>query len=148
MAGLSGQAAMKPSLIEPYLFLNGRCEEAIQFYQSALGAQLVMLMRYDESPDPLAIEMIPAGWEKKIMHASLQVGTTTLMLSDGCASTPAFAGFALSLATADQPAAQRAFAALADAGQVTMPLDKTFWSPCFGMLTDRFGVTWMVTVHA
>lgn len=132
--------------IQPYLFFNGRCEEAIEFYRSALGARLEMLMRYRESPDPPPPGMLPPGWEDKVMHASLRVGEAVVMASDGCTAEPGFSGFSLSIAPPDVAAAERAFAALAEGGKVTMPLGKTFWSPCFGMLTDRFGVNWMINV--
>ena len=134
--------------IEPYLFFNGRCEEAIEFYRKALGAEVLMLMRYKESPESPPPGMVPAGWDNKIMHTSLRIGDATVMASDGCSDGVNFQGFSLSLAVANQDQAQRAFAALADGGQVRMPLGKTFWSPCFGMVADRFGVGWMVTVVA
>ena len=132
--------------VEAYLFFNGRCEEAIAFYSKALGAGLQMLMRFKESPDSHPPGMLPAGWENKVMHASLRIGDTILMASDGCAEKTAFEGFSLSFAAPPESEAKRAFAALADGGQVRMPLTKTFWSPCFGMVSDRFGVCWMVTV--
>jgi PhnB protein len=132
--------------IQPYLFFNGRCEEAIEFYRSALGARLEMLMRYRESPDPPPPGMLPPGWEDKVMHASLRVGEAVVMASDGCATGPSFSGFSLSIAPPDVASAERAFAALAEGGTVAMPLGKTFWSPCFGVLTDRFGVNWMINV--
>ena len=132
--------------IEPYLFFNGRCEEAIEYYKKALGAEVLMLMRYKESPEPPPPGTVPAGWDNKVMHTSLRVGNATLMASDGCSDGPNFQGFSLSLTVASETEAQRAFAALADGGQVRMPLTKTFWSPCFGMLADRFGVGWMVSV--
>lgn len=133
--------------IESYLFFNGRCEEAIEFYRKALGANVEFLMRYKESPEPPPPGMVPPGFENKIMHASLTVGNTRLMASDGCSPDKvSYDGFSLSLAVADPAAAERAFAALAEGGQVRMPLTKTFWSPCFGMLADRFGIGWMVSV--
>ena len=132
--------------LEPYLFFNGRCEEAIEFYRTALGASVTMLMRFDESPDP-PLMPLPPDWGRKVMHASISLGDTALMASDGMTSGNAkFEGFSLSIAVADAAAAQRAFDALAAGGQVRMPLGKTFWSPCFGMLADRFGVGWMVGV--
>ena len=134
--------------IEPYLFFNGCCEQAVEFYKKALGAEVLMLMRYKESPDPPPPGMVPAGWDNKIMHTSLRIGDATVMASDGCSEGVNFQGFSLSLAMANQEQAQRAFAALAEGGQVRMPLGKTFWSPCFGMVADRFGVGWMVTVVA
>ena len=132
--------------IEPYLFFNGRCEEAIEYYKKALGAEVLMLMRYKESPEPPPPGTVPAGWDNKVLHTSLRVGNANVMASDGCSEGPNFQGFSLSLTVASETEARRAFAALADGGQVRMPLTKTFWSPCFGMLADRFGVGWMVSV--
>jgi PhnB protein len=133
--------------IEPYLFFNGRCEEAVEFYKKALGAEVLMLMRFKDSPEPPQPGMIPPGSEDKIMHVSLRVGETTVMASDGrCTGQTNFQGFSLSLAVANEAEAGRVFAALAEGGQVQMPLAKTFWSHYFGMASDRFGVGWMVTV--
>lgn len=133
--------------IQPYLFFNGRCEEAIAFYRQALGAELQMMMRFNESPDPTPAGMLPPGHESKIMHASLRVGSIQLMLSDGCSSEPApFSGFSLSLTLDSEAEVVSVFQALSEGGQVRMPPTKTFWSPCFGMVVDRFGVAWMVTV--
>jgi PhnB protein len=106
-----------------------------------------MLMRYKEAPEPPPPGMIPPGTENKVMHASFRVGDTEVMLSDGnCSGKPTFNGFSLSITAADEADARRKFDALVRGGEVTMPLGKTFWSPCFGMLTDRFGVGWMVSV--
>ena len=132
--------------IEPYLFFNGRCEEAIDFYKKALGAEVPMMMRYKEAPDKPPPGMVPSGWDDKIMHATLRIGNASLMASDGCNEGTNFQGFSLALAMSNEAEAQRAFAALSEGGKVQMPLGKTFWSPCFGMVTDRFGVGWMVTV--
>jgi PhnB protein len=133
--------------IEPYLFFNGRCEEAIEFYKKALGAEVLMLMRFKDSPEPAQPGMIPPGSENKIMHVSLRVDETTVMASDGrCTGKSDFEGFSLSITAANEADADRKFAALADGGQVQMPLAKTFWSPRFGMVADRFGVGWMVSV--
>ena len=135
-------------LIQSYLFFSGRCEEALDFYKKAVGAEVEMLMRFTEAPDPPPSDMVPADWGQKVMHCSFKVGSTSVMASDGCGSDGAgFKGFSLSLSVADEAAAQKAFAALGDGGQVQMPLGKTFWSPCFGMLTDKFGVGWMVGVE-
>ena len=134
--------------VQPYVFFNGRCEEAITFYQQALGAQVEMLMRFSESPDPTPPELVPPDWGHKVMHSSIRIGSTVVMASDGCAPEPGFKGFSLSLSVADIAAADKAFAALADGGEVQMPLGTTFWSPRFGVLTDRFGVSWMVGVDA
>ena len=135
--------------VEPYLFFEGRCDEAIEFYRRALGAEVTMLMRYKDSPEPPQPGMIPPGSENKVMHASLRVGDTTVMASDGrCSGKPGFQGLSLSITVSDAAAADRVFAALADGGQVRMPLTKTFFSPRFGMVADRFGVAWMVIVPA
>ncbi|MEA3208695.1 MAG: PhnB protein [Chthoniobacter sp.] len=140
---------MPNTLVQPYLFFGGRCEEAVEFYRTALGAELLMLMRFKESPEPHPPGMLPPGFEDKVMHASFRIGETTLMASDGtCKSEKGFEGFSLSLTVPDEAAADRAFAALADGGEVQMPLTKTFWSPRFGILTDRFGLGWMIAVAA
>lgn len=136
-----------PRLLEPYLFFNGRCEDAIALYQHALGAQLEMMMRFKDNPEPAPPGMVPPGWENKVMHASLRIGSDRLMLSDGCGGgASSFQGFSLSFTAATEAEAARAFAALGQDGKVNMPLGKTFWSPCFGMVEDKFGVGWMVTV--
>jgi PhnB protein len=128
--------------IQPYLFYNGRCEEAIDFYRAAVGAEVTMLMRYKDSPDPTS-----HGAEEKVMHASLRIGATTVLVSDGrCSGQLSFQGFALSLTVPDDAEAERLFAGLGDGGQVQMPLTKTFFSPKFGMVADRFGVLWMIYV--
>lgn len=135
--------------VEPYLFFEGRCEEAIEFYRKALGAEVTMLMRFNESPDPPPPGMIPAGSERKVMHASLQIGETAMMLSDGrCTGQPGFQGFTLSIGASDDADAARLFAALSEGGQVQMPLGKTFFASSFGMVADRFGVSWMVIAGA
>ena len=133
--------------VEPYLFFEGRCAEAVEFYRRALGAEVTMLMRYKDSPEPPPPGMVPPGSDNKVMHASFRVGDTTVMASDGgCSGKAAFGGFSLSIAAPDAATADRLFNALADGGQVSMPLGKTFFSPRFGMVTDRFGVGWMVIV--
>jgi PhnB protein len=131
--------------IEPYLFFEGRTEEALQFYQKALGAKVEMMMRNKESPEPPPPGMnAPA---EKIMHSSFLVDGARIMASDGmCSGKPSFGGFSLSVQRKNQEEAERTFRALAEGGKVTMPLTKTFFSPAFGMLTDRFGVGWMVMV--
>jgi PhnB protein len=136
-------------IVQAYLFFDGRCEEALAFYQRALGAELTMMMRFKEAPQPSSPGMVPPGSEDKVMHASFRIGDTTVMASDGrCLGKPNFQGFALSITAANEAQADRTFAALADGGQVQMALGKTFFSPRFGMLTDRFGVSWMVLVPA
>jgi len=133
--------------VQPYLFFDGRCEEAIEFYRRALKAEVTMLMRYKESPDAPPPGTIPPGSENKVMHASLRIGDSVVMASDGnCAGKPSFQGFSLSITVTNEAEAERTFAALADGGSVQMPLGKTFFSPRFGMVTDRFGVAWMVVV--
>ena len=132
--------------IAPYLSFDGRCEEAIEFYKSALGATVEMLVRFkDTPPDPSSPHQNIPG--DKVMHVSLHIGDTVLMASDGyCLGKPNFQGISLSLTVANPAEADRVFNALADGGQVQMPLGKTFFSPNFGMLADRFGVTWMIYV--
>jgi PhnB protein len=139
---------MKTTLIQPYLFFGGRCEEAIEFYRAALGAQVELLMRYSDSPEPMPPGRIPPGFENKVMHATLRIGGSTLMASDGCETVASFVGFSLHVCLPTEAEADRAFAALAAGGKVEMPLTKTFWSPRFGMLADRFGIGWMVSVAA
>jgi PhnB protein len=133
--------------VQPYLFFDGRCEEAIEFYRKALGAEVTMLMRFKDSPEPHPPGMCPPGTDDKIMHASLRIGDTTVMASDGqCQGKPSFQGFSLTLNAPDEAEADRLFASLADGGQVQMPLAKTFFSSRFGMVADRFGVSWMIIV--
>ena len=130
--------------LEPYLYFDGRCEEAIEFYKTALGAQVDLLTRFKEGHDR---SMAPAGSGNKVMHAAFRIGNTTVMASDGrCQGNPSFQGFALSLTVPDVGEADRLFAALADGGQVRMPLAGTFFSPRFGMVADRFGVGRMIAV--
>jgi PhnB protein len=131
--------------VEPYLFFEGRTEEALEFYKKALGARVEMMMRNRESPEPPPPGMNAPS--EKIMHASFTVDGGRVMASDGmCSGKPSFSGFSLSVTKNTKPEAERAFNALAEGGKVNMPLTKTFFSPAFGMLTDRFGVNWMVLV--
>ena len=133
--------------VQPYLFFDGRCEEAVEFYRSTLGAEVAMLMRFKDSPEAHEPGMVPPGAGDKVMHASLRIGETTVLASDGrCEGRPSFQGFSLSLTVPDDPEAERLFAALADGGQVQMPLTKTFFASRFGMVADRFGVSWMIYV--
>ena len=132
--------------VQSYLFFDGRCEEAIEFYRKTLGAQVDKLLHYKDSPEPGDPNM-PPGSENKVMHASFRIGETSLMASDGrCAGKPTFQGFSLTITAANEAEADRLFAALSDGGQVQMPLTETFFSPRFGMLADRFGVSWMILV--
>ena len=134
--------------IQPYLFFDGRCEEAIEFYRKTLGAETVMLLRWKDCPEPAQPGMIPPGSENKIMHGRVKIGGSTVLMSDGqCRGKPEFQGFSLSVTVANNAEAERVFAALGDGGQVQMPLGKTFFSPAFGMLADKFGVSWMVYVE-
>jgi PhnB protein len=135
--------------VQPYLNFDGRCEEALEFYRKALGAEVTGLMRYKDSPQPVPSEMIPPGGQDKVMHSCFRIGDSSIMASDShCGGHPSFKGFSLSLTLRDGAAAERAFAALADGGRVDMPLGKTFFASHFGMVNDRFGVCWMVYVPA
>lgn len=130
--------------IQPYLSFDGRCEEALEFYRKAIGAEVMMLMRFKDSPEPGQCGPAPGD---KVMHASVRIGDSMIMASDGrCEGRLSFQGFSLSLTVATEAQAERAFAALGEGGQVQMPLAKTFFSPRFGMVADRFGVSWMVYV--
>ena len=131
-------------LVQPYLFFNGRCEEALAFYSKAIGAKVSMMMRFKESPEPPSADCGPIPPDS-IMHANFSVGDTQVMASDGMATGGTeFKGFSLSLTAASDAEAERMFKALSDGGKVQMPITKTFYASSFGMLTDRFGVSWMV----
>jgi PhnB protein len=132
--------------IQPYLYFGGRCEEALTFYSEKIGAKIEMLMRFKDSPDPLPPDMLEPGFEDKVMHATFHIGESTLMASDGCGGGGNFDGFSLSLAVKTESEANQLFAALAEGGEIKMPLGKTFWSPGFGMLTDKFGMGWMINL--
>jgi len=133
-------------LAQPYLFFGGRCEEALEHYRTAIGAQVEMVLRFSESPEQPPPGMPAPGFESKIMHCSFKVGGSTIMASDGCGPGATYSGFSLALSLATEAEAEKAFAALADGGAVKMPLVKTFWSPLYGQLVDRFGIEWMVMV--
>jgi len=133
--------------IDPYLFFNGRCEEALTFYRDAVGAEVTALMRYKECPDTPPPGTLPPNSANKVMHAAVRIGETTVLASDGhCQGQPSFQGLSLTVNVANEAEADQVFNALVDGGKVTMPLGKTFFSPRFGMLTDRFGLGWMVIV--
>jgi PhnB protein len=135
--------------IQPYLFFEGRADEAVAFYQKVFGAEVQMLMRYKDSPDPCPEGMIPPGSESKVMHMRMKIGDAVVLGSDGrCSGTPGFQGFSLCYVAKDATDADRVFSALSDGGTVQMPMGKTFFSPRFGMVADRFGVSWMVIVEA
>ena len=130
--------------IQPYLFFEGRAEEAIEFYRTHLGAEVVMLVRFKDSPEPPGMPL-PAGSENKVMHATLQIGEAALLLSDGsCSGKPGFGGFSLSIEVADEAEARRVFGGLSEGGQVQMPLGETFFASTFGMVQDKFGLGWMI----
>ena len=133
--------------VQPYLFFDGRAEEALEFYQKALGAEVEMLMRFKDAPksDPtMCPEGLPPGSENKVMHACFRIGDASVMASDGqCQGKASFQGFSLSITAADDAEAERKFASLSDGGQVQMPMTKTFFASRFGMVADRFGVSWM-----
>jgi PhnB protein len=138
-------ASNSTTSIQPYLFFGGRCEEAIEFYRKALSAEVERLVRFKEAPEPQP--GMPECFAEKVMHATLRIGETMLMASDGrCEGAATFEGFSLSISVSDEAEADRVFGALSEGGLVTMPLEKTFWAPKFGMLQDRFGVGWMISV--
>jgi PhnB protein len=138
-----------PMQVQSYLFFDGRCEEAIDFYKSALSAEVDMMMRFKDSPEPPQPGMCPPGSDDKVMDASFRIGDTIVMASDGnCAGKPVFQGFSLAISVKTATEADRIFTALEEGGQVQMPLAKTFFSPRFGMVTDRFGVAWMVVTDS
>ncbi|MGH9354266.1 MAG: VOC family protein [Terriglobia bacterium] len=135
--------------IQPFLFFQGRCEEATEFYKKTLGAKQGRLVRYKDSPEPPLPGMVSPGYDNKVIFTELQVGDTVVnACDDATGSTTGFQGFRLSLSVANEAEAKRVFAALVNGGEVNMPLAKTFFSPCFGMLKDRFGVGWMIIVPA
>jgi PhnB protein len=134
------------TFVQPYLMFSGRCEEALEFYQQAAGARVVCLMRFDEAPEPPPADLLAPGQEKKIMHSGFMIGDSLIMASDGCGEAVKISGISLSLTLPDEASVDRTFAALSEGGKVTMPLGKTFWSPRFGMLDDKFGVSWMLGV--
>ncbi len=134
------------SAITPYLFFSGRCEEALAFYSQALGAKIEMMMRYDQSPEPVPAGVLQPGFESKVMHASFTIDGLRLMASDGCDDKSTLHGFQLALSVDSEASAHKYFNALADGGTIQMPLGPTFWSPCFGMVADKYNVVWMVMV--
>lgn len=137
---------MTATSIQPYLFFGGRCQEALDFYCSAVGAEIEMLMLFKDSPDPVPADMLQPGFENKVMHSALRIGGNTLLASDGCSEGSSFGGFSLAFTVSNEAEADRVFNALAGGGQIQMPLQQTFWSPRYGMLTDRFGIAWMIMV--
>ena len=137
---------MAKTTVQPYLFFGGRCEEALEFYRKSLGAEIVTLRRFKESPEP--VPGLPDCFDDKIMHASMKLGESTWMASDGqCEGNPGFEGFSLSITVPNESEADRLFTALSKDGLVVMPLEKTFWTAKFGVVQDPFGVSWMVSVQ-
>ena len=133
----------------PYLYFHGRCEEALGFYQQAVGAQVTALMRFDEAPEPPPPGMLPAGFDKKVMHAEFKIGDTTLFASDGMSpEQQTFSGISLTLALNDEAEVARYYAALGQGGKAQMPPAKTFFALSFGTLVDRFGVEWLLIAQA
>lgn len=137
---------MSKTQITPYLFFSGRCQEALEFYQASLDARIESVTLFSQSPEPTPEGMLSEGFENKVMHAAFRVGEALVYAGDGTQPGQSLSGFSLVLTLSTEAEAEQAFGALAEGGQVTMPLTKTFWSPCFGMVTDRFGVDWMVSV--
>jgi PhnB protein len=137
---------MKNSIVQAYLNFDGKCDDALAFYKRALGAELQMLMRFKDSPEPPPPGCPPPSPEK-VMHAQFRVGDTVLMASDGRGSgKPSFQGVSLALTVPTEEEADKAFNALAEGGQVQMPLAKTFFSARFGLVADKFGLSWMILV--
>lgn len=145
-SNLEAALSMEKSSVQPYLFFGGRCEEALEFYKDALHAKVSFILRFNESPDAVPPGVLQPGFESKIMHSTFHVGGMTLMASDGCDDKSRFDGFRLALSVPDEACAHRVFHELSAGGKVDMPLMKTFWSPCYGMVTDKFNVGWMVMV--
>jgi PhnB protein len=141
-----GQTDMATTQVVPYLFFGGRCDEAIAFYTETLGAKIEALMRYDQLPDSTPTGNLPEGFEHKVMHATLRVGESVMHVADGNTSALSFVGFSMSLTLPTEEEVRRAFSALAVEGKIEMPLGETFWSPCFGMVADKFGVDWILSV--
>lgn len=140
---------MNPSTdITPYLFFSGRCREAIDFYQAALGAKVEMIATFDQSPVSNPDHALPEGWENKIMHATVQIGSSTVFMSDGNEPSCKLSGVMLHLPVQDTAEGDRYFSALSDGGQVIMPMAETFWSPYYGMVKDKFGLGWMISIFS
>jgi PhnB protein len=131
---------------QPYLLFGGRCEEALEFYQRAVGAKVDQVMRFKDNPDPMPPGTLAPGLENKIMHTSFRIGESLVMASDGMNASQTVSGTSLAVAVKTEAEVDTIFNALAAGGTVTMPPGKTFWSPRFGMLTDKFGLGWMVMV--
>lgn len=137
---------MQSASVNTYLFFAGRCEEALEYYATHLGAKIGMLMRFNEAPDPIPEGVLPPGFENKVMHGEVTIGNTRLLVSDGCVPTGNFSGFSQAITVTSKETATQVFNALSDGGEVTMPLQETFWSPLYGQVKDKFGLDWMVMV--
>ncbi|MFI5093961.1 MAG: VOC family protein [Candidatus Acidiferrales bacterium] len=129
--------------LNPYLLFNGQCEEAFKFYEKCLGGKIEMLSTFGDSP---MAKQVPPEWYGKVMHASLKLGDGMILM--GSDPPPdnyqVPQGFSVSLSVKDPAETERIFNELAQDGKVTMPIQKTFWSPRFGMLVDRFGIPWIL----
>lgn len=145
-ATASGSDSSKPILqVEPYLFFEGRCEEALEYYKRTLGAEVLALMRFKDAPAGQDAANCGPGMADKVMHANFRIGNTTIMASDGrCEQPPSFQGFSLTITATSDDHAAKFFTALSEGGQVQMPLAKTFFASQFGMVMDRFGISWMI----
>jgi PhnB protein len=140
-------STLKKPIVQAYLNFEGRCDEALEFYRHAIGAEVGMVMRFNESPEPQPPGFVPPGSDSKVMHAQFNIGDTVIMAADGrCTGRPSFQGITLSINVPTEADADKYFNALAEGGQVRMPLAKTFFSPRFGMVADKFGVNWMIYV--
>lgn len=137
---------MSDTTISPYLFFSGRCEEALEFYRNAIGAEVGMVMRFNQSPAPPPPGSLQPGFENKVMHAEFRVSGVRILASDSCDDKATFDGFRLAISVPNEGEAHRLFRGLANGGTIEMPLGKTFFSPCYGMVTDKFGLGWMVMV--
>lgn len=145
--GLRNQVAIQAGKVHTYIFFAGNAEEALDYYCEHLGAKLIMMMRLSDSPDPLPEGAIPPGFENKVMHAEMQLGNATIYVSDGCDDAASRGGFSQALTVATKDVARYAFDVLATGGEVTMPLEETFWAPLYGQVKDKFGLEWMVMVE-
>lgn len=144
---MRNQLALRSSSLNTYLFFDGLCEEAITYYQKHLGAVVKMMMRFSDAPEPMPEGTLPDDYDDKIMHAEFTIGTSSVFASDGCGSDSPMKGFSQALTVQNAELAHHAFDALANGGEIKMPLEKTFWSELYGQVTDKFGVQWMVMVE-
>ncbi len=139
--------AMQKVEVQNYLFFSGRCDEALAFYKEHLSADVKFMIRFNESPEPMPEGVLQPGFENKVMHAEFSLGNVRVMASDGCNDVEKFSGFRIALSVPTEEETRRIFNALAsEGGKVDMPLMKTFWSPLYGQVTDKFGVGWMVMI--